>query len=113
MAAVDAASGPELARSFGPVSLTLFGVGTVVGAGVAPVMPAGQADRNMGEDAVIEAEPVDQPIGGGKVDTALQGAVCGRRDACMDVQGRGSRFDVPRKHTLVGPHKTKLSTIDA
>src|SRR5882757_3340241 len=77
-------------------------------------MPAGQADRNMGVDAVVEAEPMDQPVGGGEVDAALPDSIERRREACMNVQGAWFPFLTPRsKYKEIRARKTKLSTIDA
>ena len=37
------------------------------------VMAAGEPDRDVGVDAVVETEPVDQPVGGGEIDPGLLG----------------------------------------
>ena len=77
-------------------------------------MPAREPHRDVGVDAVVEAEPVDQPVGGGEIDPGLAGFI--RDGRGRDVRSRGSGSPFSRTgvlHCNKRGDKTKLSTIDA
>ena len=78
------------------------------------VMPAGEADRDVGIDRVVETEPVDQPVGGGKIDPDLTCVVF--QGTRRDVRCHHSRDPGSTGASLLqrrSKSKTKLSTIDA
>ena len=78
-------------------------------------MPAREADRNVGVNAVVEAEPMDQPVGGCEIDPDLAGVVLDGRGPYVRCHYYGHpAFELA---SPCGPayatSKSKLSTIDA
>src|SRR5205814_644321 len=66
-----------------------------VGVDQKPVVAAGQPDRDVGVDAVVETEPMDQPVGGGEINPGLPGSVLDGRGWYVRCHGRkGSSFEL-------------------
>ena len=85
-----------------------------VGVDQKAVMAAGQPGRDMGVDAVVEAEPVNQPVGGGEIDPGLLGSVLDGRGRYVRCHYRNAPFLNWSKGCTATwrMSKTKLSTID-
>jgi hypothetical protein len=78
-------------------------------------MPAGEPDRDVGINAVVEPEPVDQPIGGRKIGPGLAGSIFEGGRRYMGCHGRKNPVLNVSNPSLLRARrkgKTKLSTID-